>query len=31
VVAVAGRGGAGNDLPEFSFSMIFHLKDTLSR
>jgi hypothetical protein len=31
VVAVAVRGGAGNDLPEFSFSMIFHLKDTLSR
>ena len=31
VVAVAVRGGAGNDLPQFSFSMIFHLKGTLSR
>ena len=30
VVAVAVRGGAGNDLPQFSFSMIFHLKGTLS-
>ena len=25
VVAVAERGGAGNDLPQVSFSMIFHL------
>jgi hypothetical protein len=31
VVAEAVRGGAGNDLPQFSFSMIFHLKGTLSR
>ena len=31
VVAVAVRGGAGNDLSQFSFSMIFHLKGTLSR
>jgi hypothetical protein len=31
VVAVAVRGGAGNDLPQFFFSMIFHLKGTLSR
>ena len=31
VVAVAVRGGAENDPPQFSFSMIFHLKGTLSR
>jgi hypothetical protein len=31
VVAVAVRGGDGNDLPQVPFSMIFHLKDTLSR
>ena len=31
VVAVAVRGGAGNDLPQFFFSMIFHLKGTLYR
>ena len=31
VEAVAVKGGAGNDLPQFSFSMIFHLKGTLSR
>ena len=31
VVAGAVREGARNDLPQFSFSMIFHLKGTLSR
>jgi hypothetical protein len=31
VEAVAVRGGAGNDLPQFFFSMISHLKGTLSR
>jgi hypothetical protein len=30
-VAVAVRGGVGNDLLQFSFSMIFHLNGTLSR
>ena len=31
VEAVAVKGGAGNDLNKVSFSMIFHLKGTLSR
>ena len=31
VEAVAVKGGAGNDLPLVSFSMIFHLRGTLSR
>jgi hypothetical protein len=31
VAAVAVRGAAGNDLPQFSFSTIFDLKGTLSR
>jgi hypothetical protein len=31
VVAVAVRGGVGNDLPQFSVSMIFHLKGTFFR
>jgi hypothetical protein len=31
VVAVAVRGGARNDLPQFSFSMVSHLNGTLSR
>ena len=31
VEAVAVKGGAGNDLTKVSFSMIFHLKGTLSR
>ena len=30
VVAVAARGDAGNDFPQFSFSMIFHFKGALS-
>ena len=30
VVAVAARGDAGNDLPQFSFLMIFHFTNTLS-
>jgi hypothetical protein len=30
VVAVEARGAAGNDLFQFSFSTIFHLKGTLS-
>jgi len=30
VVAVAARGDAGNDLPQFSFLMIFHFKSTLT-
>ena len=31
VVAVVVREGAGNNFPEFSVYMIFHLKGTLSR
>jgi hypothetical protein len=31
VEAVAVKGGAGNDLPQVTLSMIFHLKGTLSR